>query len=117
MTLQGVEGSKGGLGYFGFSYYEGAKDKINLVKVGETPSDCIAPSTQAIQDGSYKPLSRPLFMYPSEKSLAEKQVSGFMDFVVKNQAEIAKASQIVPMTSAQLSAAQAELKKGESAAG
>ena len=50
-------------------------------------------------------------MYPSEKSLAEKQVSGFMDFVVKNQAEIAKASQIVPMTSAQLSAAQAELKR------
>ena len=117
VTLQGVEGSKGGLGYFGFSYYEGAKDKINLVKVGQTPSDCIAPSTQAIQDGSYKPLSRPLFMYPSEKALAEKQVSGFMDFVLKNQAEIAKASQIVPMTSAQLSNANAELKKGESAAG
>jgi phosphate transport system substrate-binding protein len=117
VTLQGVEGSEGGLGYFGFSYYEGAKDKVNLVKVGETASDCIAPSTQTIQGGTYKPLSRPLFMYPSEKALAEKQVSGFMDFVIKNQAEIAKASQIVPMTPAQLSAAQAALKKGESAAG
>jgi phosphate transport system substrate-binding protein len=117
VTLTGVEGSKGGLGYFGFSYYEGAKDKVNLVKVAEKPGACVAPSTQAIQDGSYKPLSRPLFMYPSEKSLAEKQVSGFMDFVLKNQGEIAKASQIVPMTPSQLTNAQAELKKGESAAG
>ena len=117
VTLTGVEGSKGGLGYFGFSYYEGAKDKVNLVKVAEKPGECVAPSTQAIQDGSYKPLSRPLFMYPSEKSLAEKQVSGFMDFVLKNQAEIAKESQIVPMTSAQLTNANGELKKGESAAG
>ena len=117
VTLTGVEGSKGGLGYFGFSYYEGAKDKVNLVKVAEKPGDCVAPSTQAIQDGSYKPLSRPLFMYPSEKSLAEKQVSGFMDFVLKDQAEIAKESQIVPMTSEQLTNANGELKKGESAAG
>ena len=117
VTLTGVEGSKGGLGYFGFSYYEGAKDKVNLVKVAEKPGECVAPSTQAIQDNSYKPLSRPLFMYPSEKSLAEKQVSGFMDFVLKNQAEIAKESQIVPMTSAQLTNANGELKKGESAAG
>ena len=117
VTLTGVEGSKGGLGYFGFSYYEGAKDKVNLVKVAEKPGQCVAPSTQAIQDGSYKPLSRPLFMYPSEKSLAEKQVSGFMDFVLKNQADIAKESQIVPMTSAQITNANAELKKGEAAAG
>ncbi len=117
VTLQGVEGSAGGLGYFGFSYYEGAKDKVNLVKVAETPGQCVAPSQTAIQDGSYKPLSRPLFMYPSEKALAQKQVSGFMDFVLKNQAEIAKASQIVPMTPPQLSTAQGELKKGESAAG
>ena len=117
VTLTGVEGSKGGLGYFGFSYYEGAKDKINLVGVGEKAGECVKPSTQAIQDGSYKPLSRPLFMYPSEKSLAEKQVSGFMDFVLKDQAEIAKESQIVPMTSEQLTNANGELKKGESAAG
>ena len=117
VTLTGVEGSKGGLGYFGFSYYEGAKDKVNLVKVAEKPGQCVAPSTQTIQDGSYKPLSRPLFMYPSEKSLAEKQVSGFMDFVLKNQADIAKESQIVPMTSAQITNANAELKKGEAAAG
>jgi phosphate transport system substrate-binding protein len=117
VTLQGVEGTEGGLGYFGFSYYEGAKDKVNLVKVGETAGTCTAPSTQAIQDGSYKPLSRPLFMYPSEKALARPEVKAFMDFVLKNQDEIAKASQIVPMTPEQVTKADAELKKGEAAAG
>jgi len=117
VTLQGVEGSSGGLGYFGFSYYEGAKDKINLVGVKDGNGACVKPSTTAIQDGSYKPLSRPLFMYPSEKALAQAPVKAFMDFVVANQAEIAKASQIVPMTSAQVSAAKSELQKGEAAAG
>jgi phosphate transport system substrate-binding protein len=117
VTLQGVEGSKGGLGYFGFSYYEGAKDKVNLVGVGEKAGACTKPSTEAIQSGTYKPLSRPLFMYPSEKALARPEVKAFMEFVVKNQDEIAKASQIVPMTPEQATKADGELKKGEAAAG
>jgi phosphate transport system substrate-binding protein len=117
VTLTGVEGSKGGLGYFGFSYYEGAKDKVNLVGVGEKAGECVKPSTQAIQDGTYKPLSRPLFMYPNEKALARPEVKAFMDFVLANEAEIAKASQIVPLTSAQLDKGKQELKAAEAAAG
>ena len=42
------------------------------------------PSTEAIQDGSYKPLSRPLFMYPSEKALKRPEVKAFMDYVIAN---------------------------------
>ena len=117
VTLTGVEGSKGGLGYFGFSYYEGAKDKINLVGVGEKAGECVKPSTQAIQDGSYKPLSRPLFMYPNEKALARPEVKAFMDFVLANEAEISKASQIVPLTSAQLDKGKQELQAAVAAAG
>jgi hypothetical protein len=56
-------------------------------------------------------------MYPSEKSMAKAQVKGFMDYVVANQADIAKASQVVPMTSAQLSKARSELKEAEANAG
>ena len=62
--VTGVEGDDGGLGYFGFSYYEGAQDQLNLVGV-DSGDGCVKPSTETIQDGSYKPLSRPLFMYPS----------------------------------------------------
>ena len=75
MLVQGVEGDKGGLGYFGFSYYEQNQDKLNLVGV-DGGDGCVKPSAKTIQDNSYKPLSRPLFMYPSEKSLARPAGEG-----------------------------------------
>ena len=99
--VTGVAGSDGGLGYFGFSYYESNQDKLNLVGVGESADKCVKPSSQAIQDGSYAPLSRPLFMYPSDKALARPEVKAFMKFVVDNYKAIAEASKIVPMTDTQ----------------
>ena len=97
ILVQGVEGSDGGLGYFGFSYYEQNQDKLNLVGV-DGGDGCVKPSTEAIQDGSYTPLSRPLFMYPSEKALKRPEVKAFMDYVIANYDSIATTSQIVPMT-------------------
>ena len=111
--VTGVAGDKGGLGYFGFSYYEQNQDKLNLVGVGEDAGSCVKPSSDAIQDGSYKPLSRPLFMYPSAKAIARPEVKAFMEFVVANQADIAKAAQIVPLTEEQLTKAKSELKTAE----
>ena len=83
MIVQGVGGDKGGLGYFGFSYYEQNKDKLNLVDV-DGGNGCVAPSTETIQDGTYKPLSRPLFMYPNEKALARPEVKAFIHYVLDN---------------------------------
>jgi phosphate transport system substrate-binding protein len=112
--VTGVAGDKGGLGYFGFSYYEQNQDKLNLVGVGEDEGSCVKPAATSIQDGSYKPLSRPLFMYPSAKAIARPEVKAFMDFVIANQADIAKAAQIVPMTDEQLTKAKEDLKTAES---
>ena len=67
---------RGPLGYFGFSYYEGAADKLNLVGVDDGSGDCVKPSSETIQDGSYKPLSRPLFMYPSDEGDAASRGEG-----------------------------------------
>jgi phosphate transport system substrate-binding protein len=100
VLVQGVEGSEGGLGYFGFSYYEQNQDRLNLVGV-DAGSGCVRPSAEAIQSGEYKPLSRPLFMYPSEKALRKPEVKAFMDYVVQNYDSIAQASQIVPMNQQQ----------------
>ena len=116
VLVQGVEGDKGGLGYFGFSYYEQNKDKLGLVGV-DGGDGCVKPSAESIQDNSYKPLSRPIFMYPSEKSLGRPEVKAFMDYIVENQDKIAETSQIVPMTSAQAKKGAAALKEAESAAG
>jgi phosphate transport system substrate-binding protein len=115
--VTGVSQDKGGLGYFGFSYYESNMDKLNLVAVCEgSGGECVKPSSESIQDGSYKPLSRPLFMYPSAKAMQRPEVKGFMDFVIANQGAIAKAAKIVPMTTEQASDAKASLKKAESGA-
>ncbi len=109
--VTGVSGTPGGLGYFGFSYYEANQDKLNLVGVGEDEASCKKPDPASIQDGSYKPLSRPLFMYPSDKALQRPEVKAFMEFVVNNQAAIAKASNIVSMTDEQAAESKAEVDK------
>jgi phosphate transport system substrate-binding protein len=96
----GIEGEDGGMGYFGFSYYEQNQDKLNAIKV-DGGEGCIEPSSQTIQDGSYKPLSRPLFMYVSKKALARPEVAGFVKFSVDQQQTIAEASKIVPMSEEQ----------------
>jgi phosphate transport system substrate-binding protein len=100
VLVQGVAGDRNGLGYFGFSYYEQNQDKLNLIGV-DSGGGCVKPSSADIQSGKYKPLSRPLFMYPSAAALKRPEVKAFMDFVVANYKEISEAAQIVPMTDAQ----------------
>jgi phosphate transport system substrate-binding protein len=108
VLVQGVAGESGGLGYFGFSYYEQNQDKLNLVGV-DAGSGCVKPSQETISSGEYKPLSRPLFMYPSQEAIARPEVKAFMDYVVENYDTIADASQIVPMSQQQASKATSAL--------
>jgi phosphate transport system substrate-binding protein len=109
--VTGVSGTEGGLGYFGFSYYEQNADKLNLVGVGKDAASCKKPDAASIQDGSYTPLARPLFMYPSDKALQRPEVKAFMEFVVNHYAAIAKASKIVPMTDSQAAESKTEVDK------
>jgi phosphate transport system substrate-binding protein len=112
--VTGVSGDPGGFGYFGFSYYEGAADKLNLIGVDDGSGTCVKPSTESIQDGSYKPLSRPLFMYPSAKAMQRPEVKAFLEFVVAQAPAIAEAAKIVPLTAEQTTTAKDELAKAES---
>jgi phosphate transport system substrate-binding protein len=113
--VTGVSGTEGGLGYFGLSYYEQNTDKLNEVQV-DGGNGCVAPTSQTVQDGSYTPLSRPLFMYPSTKAIAKPEVKAFMDFIIANQQAIAEAAQIVPLTEEQASEAQSNLQSLEGGA-
>jgi phosphate transport system substrate-binding protein len=108
VLVQGVTGESGGLGYFGHSYYEQNQDKLNLVKV-DGGDGCIEPTTETIQSGEYKPLSRPLFMYPSTKALKRPEVKAFLDYVVDNYQAIADASQIVALSPEQADKAKSDL--------
>jgi phosphate transport system substrate-binding protein len=112
--VTGVSGDEGGLGYFGFSYYEAAADSLNLVGVDSGDGNCVTPSVETIQDGSYKPLSRPLFMYPKADAVTRPEVKAFLDYTVENAAAIAEAAKIVPLTEEQVATAKEELATAES---
>ena len=106
--VTGVSGSPGGLGYFGFSYYEQNQDKLNLVAI-DSGDGCVTPSQETIQDGSYAPLGRPIFMYPSAQALERPEVAAFMDFVIANQQSIGEAAGMVPLTEEQAAEAEEKL--------
>jgi phosphate transport system substrate-binding protein len=81
--VTGVAGDKDALGYFGFAYYEENKDKIKIVPI-DSGAGCITPSKDTITDGTYKPLSRPLFIYPSTKSLERPEFAAFVQYYLDN---------------------------------
>ena len=107
-TVTGVSGEKGGLGYFGFSYFEENQDKLRAVEI-DGGGGCVAPSVATAQDGTYKPLSRPLFIYVKQDALQRPEVEAFLRYILDNETAIAEASQFVPLTDEQLTKAHADL--------
>ena len=99
--VTGVSGEKGGLGYFGFSYFEENQDTLKAVEI-DGGDGCVAPSAATAQDGTYTPLSRPLFIYVKKEALGEPEVEAFVRYILDNAVEIAEASQFVPLTDEQL---------------
>jgi phosphate transport system substrate-binding protein len=108
VTVTGVSGAKGGLGYFGLSYLEENQGKIKGIQV-DGGSGCVAPSTETVQDGSYTPLSRPLFIYPSDQALARPEVKAFTEFYVTNYQKIAEEALFVPLTEEQAATAKQKI--------
>ena len=108
VAVQGVEGSKGGMAYFGLSYYEQNMDRLNLVSI-DAGSGPVAPSTETVQSGEYTPLSRPLFIYVKKESAQRPEVAAFLRFYLDNVDQIAQQALFVPMTAEQTAASQATL--------
>jgi phosphate transport system substrate-binding protein len=108
VTIQGVSATKGALGYFGYSYLEENADKVKGVEVNGG-GGCVAPSADTAQNGTYKPLSRPLFIYVSDAALKKPQVVAFTDFYLNNNPEIVEVAKFIPLTEEQLKTAKDEL--------
>jgi phosphate transport system substrate-binding protein len=112
VTVQGVSGDKGGLGYFGLSYLLENEGKVKAVPV-DGGDGCVEPSVETVQSGEYKPLARPLFTYVREDALEEKPaVDPFMTFLLDNEPRLARTAKFVPMTSEQLDRAHTVLESG-----
>ncbi len=100
VIVQGVSNSPGGMGYFGFTYFEENADSLKALEI-DGGEGCVAPSVDTAQDNSYTPLSRPLFIYVSDKAAEETQVSDFVNFYIENIDDIVTEAQYVPLTEEQ----------------
>ncbi|MET8054390.1 PstS family phosphate ABC transporter substrate-binding protein [Streptosporangium sp. NPDC005286] len=112
--VTGVAGAKGGLGYFGFTYYEENVDKLKAVEI-DSGSGCVAPSVEAAQGGKYTPLSRPLFIYPSTAAVKRPEVAAFLDYYASNIDAIAKDAKFVPLNAEQEAKLKADITSLKSA--
>jgi phosphate transport system substrate-binding protein len=104
VIVQGVGGTKGALGYFGYTYYEENTGTLKALQI-DSGSGCVAPSAETAQDGTYAPLARPLFIYVNNKSYADKaQVKEYVDFYIDNLSDIASAAKFIPLNDEQYAA-------------
>ncbi len=87
VLVQGVASDKNGLGFFGFAYYAENKKKLKVVAV-DAGKGAVVPSVQTVEDGTYQPLSRPVFIYVNIKSAERQDVRQLIEFYMKNAPEL-----------------------------
>jgi phosphate transport system substrate-binding protein len=96
VVVQAVQGDPGALGYFGYTYYEENQDTLKAVEV-DGGDGCVAPSVETARDGSYTPLSRPLFIYVKSESLAKPEVQAFVEYFLTNSIQLAEEALFIPV--------------------
>jgi phosphate transport system substrate-binding protein len=97
VLVQGVSRDVNALGYFGFAYYLENKDKLKAARIAEKSGSGVEPSFEAVINGSYTPLSRPIFIYINAKSLDRPEVKAFVDFYMKNADMLVREVKYVPL--------------------
>ena len=113
VLVQGVSRDVNGLGYFGFAYYVENKDKLKAVPIVNEKGRAVLPSMEAVEKGTYSPLSRPIFIYVSAKSLGKPEVKEFVEFYLKNAAPLVKEVKYVPLPASAYTTALEHFHKGK----
>ena len=112
VLVQGVSTDAGALGYFGYAYYEANQSKVRAVPiVAKAGAPAVSPSPETVMDGSYQPLSRPLFIYVNATAAAFKpEVKEFINFYLKNAPKLVKEVKYVPLPTSEYEAVEAHWK-------
>ena len=109
VLVQGVAGTEGATGYFGYSYYEQNTDTLKAVAIDDG-NGCIEPSAETARSGEYTPLSRPLFIYVNNAKYNDNEaVKEFADFYIENLETIAEAALFIPLNDDQYAETQSAL--------
>ena len=110
-AVTGVSGTKGGMGYLGFSFVQQNVDKIKPAPIENESGDCVEPSLETVQDGSYTPLARELYVYPSAEALQRPEVLAFLQFYIENAEAIAEQAQFIGLTEEQATESTEEIER------
>ncbi|HXE91074.1 MAG TPA: PstS family phosphate ABC transporter substrate-binding protein [Terriglobales bacterium] len=101
VIVQGVANDERALGFFGYAYFEENKDKLKLLPVDdgnkENGDGPIAPSVETVRNGTYQPLSRPIFIYISKKALGREEVANFVKFYLANSEKLVREVGYIPL--------------------
>ena len=112
VLVQGVANDRNALGFFGFAYYIENQKKLKAVAIdgGKGP---VAPSAKSVEDGTYQPLSRPIFIYVSKKALAKPEVKEFVEFYLKNAPSLVKEVKYVALPAKAYTLGLEHIQKGK----
>jgi phosphate transport system substrate-binding protein len=109
VLVQGVSRDKNALGYFGFAYYVENKDRLKAVPIdgGKGP---VLPSPQTVENGTYTPMSRPIFIYVNAKALEKPHIAEFVQFYLENAPKLVAEVKYVPLPAKAYDQARAHVK-------
>jgi phosphate transport system substrate-binding protein len=111
VLVQGVSTDTYAIGFFGLAYFEENADKLKLIAIDNGDGNPVKPSLETVKDGSYAPLSRPLFIYVSETAADKDHVQDFITYYLNNAGELAPSVGYIPMPDEEY---QVQLEKFES---
>jgi phosphate transport system substrate-binding protein len=117
VLVQGVSRDVGGLGFFGLAYYQENADKLKLIPIDDGDAKngegAIAPSPTTVSDGTYQPLSRPIFVYASKAALARPEVQALLEFYLDNAPALVKEARYIPLPAKAYELARKRLTDGK----
>jgi phosphate transport system substrate-binding protein len=113
VLVQGVSRDANALGYFGYAYYVENKDKLKAVPIVNEKGQAVLPSLEAVEQGAYSPLARPIFIYVSTRSLAKPEVRQFVQYYMTHGAALAKEVKYVPLPADAYKTAWEHVQKGK----
>jgi phosphate transport system substrate-binding protein len=108
VLVQGVSRDKNALGYFGFAYYDANRSRLKAVKING-----VEPSRANVDNGTYQPLSRPIFIYVNAESVKKPEVKAFVEYYMKNASTAVNAVKYIPFKSADYTRAMARFQKNQ----
>jgi len=110
VLVQGVATDPLALGFFGYAYYEANRDRLKLLSIDDgdqtNGAGAIAPSPDSVRDGTYQPLSRPIFIYVNPDALERAEVSEFVNFFLSDGAALVREVGYVPLSDAEYALVQ-----------